>query len=104
MEPIDYNPRDTMGIELRNDKTGEVYVGEYVDMRISRDTIPEGKFAYDCRHDDCGDWVTPATIENKTVIVNFSGVFITDTLIDFGEFDYVPVTEAYEFDEEEFTE
>ena len=93
MEPISYNPKETWSIELENDETGEVYEGEYIDMRLQMDTVPTGKFAYNCRHGDDGDWVTPATIEKGYVVVNFAGVFITEKEIQFPEGkDYIPVT------------
>jgi len=76
MKPIAYKKEDTTSEELIAED-GTVYVGEYTDMRIDRDTLPEGKFAYECRHGDEGDWVTPETIENR-VLINFAGTFITD--------------------------
>lgn len=60
----------------------EIYEGEFIDFRIDKDTIPEGKFMYHCRHDDDGDWVTPVTIEQR-VIVNFCGTLITNKKIEF---------------------
>lgn len=81
MLPIDYNTKQVdMVILLGTD--GTKYKGEYLDMRIDRKTVPDGKYAYDCRHDDNGDWVSPVTIE-KYVMVNFAGTFITDTPICF---------------------
>lgn len=72
---------------------GTVYKGEYTELRIKRDDLPEGKFAYSCRHGDLGDWVTPLTIE-KSVVVNFAGTFITDKEIVFPEGqDYIPLKE-----------
>lgn len=93
MKPIPYKPNEVWSIELKNDETGEIYEGEYIDMRLQMDTIPEGKFAYNCHHDDDGDWVSPATIEKGNVVVNFAGVFITAKEIQFPEGkDYIPVT------------
>lgn len=93
MKPIAYNPNNAMQIELINDDTKEHYIGEYIDMRINRDTIPEGKYAYNCRHDD-GDWVTPVTIEKGRILVNFAGTLIVDKPIEFPEGkDYICVTE-----------
>ena len=84
MEPIPYDKSQMMNVELVSEE-GTHYIGEYIDMRISRQSIPEGKYAYDCRHDDDGDWVTPVTIERYFVMVNFAGVFITDTPVIFPE-------------------
>lgn len=69
---------------------GTEYIGEFIDLRIKADTIPEGKFMYHCRHDDDGDWVTPVTIERK-VVVNFCGTLIMDTEIDFKGETYIPI-------------
>ena len=83
MKPIPYKKEETWSIELKNDDTGEIYEGEYIDMRLQMDTVPEGKFAYNCRHDDDGNWVDPVTIEKGGILVNFAGVFITGKEIKF---------------------
>ncbi len=49
----------------------------FVDLRIEKDTVPEGYYMYQIRHDDNGDF---ATIENQ-VIVNFAGTLITRTVL-----------------------
>ena len=93
MIPIPYNPNKTWKIELQNDETGEIYEGEYIDMRLQMNTIPEGKFAYNCRHGDDGNWVDPVTIESGRVMVNFAGVFIMDKPLVFPDGrDYICVT------------
>lgn len=93
MKPIPYNPKDMMIVELQNDLDGSIFEGEFLDMRIARDSIPEGKHAYDCRHDDDGNWIDPVTIENRIVRVNFCGTFITDKPIVFPDGkNYIPVT------------
>lgn len=93
MKPIMYKKSNTWSVEIKNDITGEIYEGEYIDMRIQMDSIPSGKHGYNCRHDDDGDWVTPVTIEKGGVMINFAGVFITETEIAFPEGqDYIPVT------------
>ena len=78
------------------DEDGHKYEGEFIDLRIDPETIPEGKYWYHCRHDDDGDWCTPVTIEPK-VIVNFCGTLITDEPIKFPETygDFVPLEEVY---------
>lgn len=94
MKPIAYNQEDTFDMTLANDETKEVYEGEYIDRRLVMSTIPEGKYGYNCRHDDDGDWVTPVTIERGNVMVNFAGVFIIDREIEFPEGkNYICVTE-----------
>ena len=52
MKPIAYNQKDLFDMTLINDETKEVYEGKYIDMRIDMSTIPEGKYGYNCRHDD----------------------------------------------------
>ncbi len=81
MIPIPYDPERMLSVEMIAEG-GRRFRGEYLDMRIDRRTVPRGKYAYDCRHDDSGDWVTPATIERR-VWVNFAGTFVTDEPIDF---------------------
>ncbi len=83
MTPIPYEPKHMVPVILIAED-GTEYCGEYVDMRIDRKTIPEGKYAYSCRHDDSGDWVTPATIE-RWAWVNFAGTFVTETPIDLSD-------------------
>ena len=85
MKPIAYNQKDAFDMTLINDETKEVYEGKYIDMRLDMSTIPEGKYGYNCRHDDDWDWVTPVMIERGNVMVNFAGVFIVDQEIKFPE-------------------
>jgi hypothetical protein len=53
--------------------------------------MPAGKHAYDTRESDMGGEI--GTIERGTVSVNFGGVFICDEEIDFGEDDYIDVSD-----------
>lgn len=78
--------------QLKSDIDGDIYEGDFICTRINMNTIPEGKFGYECRHDDYGNEDYPATIETGTVGVNFCGVLITDEEIIFPEGqDYIPV-------------
>lgn len=63
-------------------ENGKKYVGEYVDARVVRETVPTNLHVYECRHGDEDDWSTPITIEDR-VIVNFAGTFITKKPIKF---------------------
>ena len=58
---------------------GKEYEGFWSDIRVDRDTLPEGWKAYDIREsdgDDDGDgWL--ATVEENYVIVNHAGTFLT---------------------------
>ena len=49
---------------------------QFTDMRIDRDTVPEGKFMYEVAgDDDCGD--EPVRVK-KGILVNFFGTLISD--------------------------
>lgn len=93
MRPIPYKA-ESMGDVVLIGEGDTQYTGKYIDMRLDRATIPNGKYAYDCRHDDDGDWVTPVTIE-KRVVVNFAGTFVTSTPIEFlnEQHPYIPLKE-----------
>lgn len=58
-------------------------------LRIDRDTVPSGLFAYDIRHTDSDDGIA-GTIE-KSVFVNQMGTVITSEPLDFGERGYIPL-------------
>lgn len=64
---------------ITTDNYGEIhrYKGEIMDERIEENSIPSGKYMYQCRHSDYGDWCIPATIEPR-VVVNFCCTFISD--------------------------
>ena len=91
MKPITYKTGTIPVVKLIS-KDNVCYVGEYIDMRIERDSVPKNKYVYECRHGDDGDWVTPVTIEDH-VYVNFAGTFITDKPIVFPNPDdrYIPL-------------
>lgn len=55
----------------------------YTEDRIDRATVPKGLYIYDTRHNDNGDWVTPVTVEDKIVTVNFCGTLITKKPVTF---------------------
>ena len=77
--------RDKLKIRIKRQKG--VHEVEYYDgVRISRDTIPAGKHAYQTRHSD-KDCCQPVTIlpENAAVIVNFCGTIVTDYPLDVKE-------------------
>jgi hypothetical protein len=72
--PVSLRPRNAMeeGFEEA------IVRGEpslFTPTRIKRDTVPEGYYVYDLRHDD-EDWGEVATIE-KRVVVNHYGTVIT---------------------------
>lgn len=47
----------------------------FVDLRIDRNTIPEGYYMYEVRHTD-NDWGEPAEI-GEWILVNFFGTLLT---------------------------
>ena len=58
---------------------GATYVGMFTDMRLDRETLPEGKFAYDCRHDDA-TWAELCQLQ-PFVLVNHAGTFVVNAPI-----------------------
>ena len=92
MKPVPYKSTNMDNVILIGEN-GIKYTGQYIDLRIDRTTIPEGLYAYDCRHGDDNDWVTPVTIETR-VVVNFAGTFITNIPIQFPKgCDYIPLAD-----------
>ncbi len=59
---------------------GRTYDGYYCDPKLDRNTLPEGWYAYDIRHDDdgCGIFVT---LNSNCVLCNSAGTFFTQTSI-----------------------
>ena len=49
---------------------------EFYDVRIDRETVPEGKYIYEVRHTD-EDWGEPCQIEAE-ILVNFFGTLVCD--------------------------
>lgn len=81
-EEIKHMLRNFEAVEKTRKKNKKVFKGQFVDLRVSADTIPEGKYMYHTRHSDNGDWCVPVTIE-PNVLVNFCGTIITDEKIEF---------------------
>ncbi len=71
---FDYNEesKSPLTIVLGN---GKKIHGEFIDVRIAADTIPEGKQWYHLRHSDC-DGGDIASVRRGCVSVNFFGTFI----------------------------
>ena len=55
---------------------GTTYTGMFTDTRLDRETLPEGKFAYDCRHDDAS-WAELCQLQ-PFVLVNHAGTFVVN--------------------------
>ena len=70
----DYKKEDArpMCLVLEN---GLAVEGEFIDLRISVETLPQGKTWYHLRHADDDD-TGPATVKNGCVAVNFFGTLI----------------------------
>ena len=66
--------------------------GYFFGDRIAPETVPQGKYRYECRHSDSVLFGKPVTIEER-VTVNFSGTLITGVKLSFpDERDkYIPV-------------
>lgn len=55
--------------------------GFFTSLRVNRDTLPEGWYAYDIRHTDTGAF---GTLEPH-VWADHMGTLVTQTKVDFGE-------------------
>lgn len=49
---------------------------EFYDIRIDEESVPEGKYFYEVRHDE-EDWGFPCQIK-KRILTNFYGTVISD--------------------------
>ena len=73
-----YADSDFPPLEI-NLENGVTYTGMFTDMRLDRETLPEGKFAYDCRHDD-ETWGELCQLQ-PFVLVNHAGTFVVNAPI-----------------------
>lgn len=71
-----------MSISIRPKRSKEwtTYEGIFNDIRLDKDTLPEGYYAYDIRGNDYGE---PFGALEKSVVVNFEGTFVTKQKVDF---------------------
>lgn len=53
--------------------------GEFIDLRITAETLPSNKEWYQIRHSD-DDGSEPASLKRGCVVVNFFGTFICDPI------------------------
>lgn len=60
-------------------KDGKSINGEFIDQRISVESLPEGKKWYHIRHCD-EDCTKPASLKKGCVSVNFFGTFICNPI------------------------
>lgn len=74
----DYNrtSKTRMSITLEN---GVKVEGEFLELRISVDTIPDNKEWYQIRHSD-EDWIEPVSLKRGGIMVNFMGTFICNPI------------------------
>ncbi len=86
----DYRKEDTrlMRLNLVNGMTVE---GKFIDLRISVETLPQGKTWYHLRHADNDD-TGPATVKNGCVAVNFFGTLICEPVNGIGNNEEVAIT------------
>ncbi len=71
---------------------GKEYKGYFANIRIDRDSAPNGWFVYDIRHDDDGG--DPCEIRNGYIAVNHFGTFYTR--------DKLPLNESESLCDDEF--
>ena len=74
----DYYKEDRVPMRL-DLEGGKTVTGEFLEMRITAATIPEGMQWYQLRHFD-DDWTTPASLKHGCVAVNFLGTFICEPI------------------------
>ena len=75
--PLKSSSKEYITIVLEDDSE---YTGEFSSLRIDRDTIPEGKYAYDLRDSD-GCTGDVCQVKNY-ILVNHFGTMVTDTPIE----------------------
>jgi hypothetical protein len=80
-------------IDVRDKKMAEVEVkgriALFTELRVDKDTIPDGMYCYDLRHGD--DEGMPCTMEQNVAVNYFVAVIVTAPF-DFGNEDYMPVS------------
>ena len=72
----------SIGVRPKRSKEWTIYEGIFNDIRLDKDTLPEGYYAYDIRGNDYGEPLPFWTLE-KSVVVNFEGTFVTKQKVDF---------------------
>lgn len=80
---FDYNKEEKQAVSLVLEN-GTKVEGEFIDLRISTETLPAGKQWYQVRHCD-DDWGEPASLKRGCVTVNFYGTVICDPIEDMDE-------------------
>ena len=88
---FDYNKehKTSMSLVLENGISVE---GEFIDLRITVDTLPTGKQWYQIRHCD-DDGSEHASLKRGCVVVNFFGTFICDPIDEMKDGDELEITE-----------
>lgn len=88
---FDYNKesKTPMSLVLENGISVE---GEFVDLRITVDTLPKGKQWYQIRHCD-DDGSEPASLKRGCVAVNFFGTFVCDPIAGMKDGDELEIME-----------
>ena len=66
--------------------------GEFIDLRVSKESIPAGKEWYQIRYSD-DDETEPASLKRGCVAVNFLGTLICDSIEDMQLGDELEITE-----------
>lgn len=70
----DYNTENRVPVRLVLEG-GSSLTGEFLDVRVTVDTLPAGQQWYQVRHFD-DDWSRPASLKYGCVAVNFLGTVI----------------------------
>ena len=69
-----HNDNENFEISIKSE--GKEYVGHFANVRVDRDTLPDGWYAYDLRHGDENDGEI-CEIKNGYINVNHFGTFYT---------------------------
>lgn len=83
IEPITFWFDEHPEGNYRDEETGVkgFLVEDHIGIDLVREAAGEGLYVYALRHGD--DWCEPSSIENKEVVVNFYGYFVTDQPLDY---------------------
>lgn len=77
------------------------YTVLFSDLRIDRESVPEGAYAYDIRHCDEG-WGEAVEIK-EFVLVNHMGTILSNKPIDLGDDGYLILEKDFEYLDERMT-
>lgn len=69
----------SISVRSKRSKEWTTYEGIFNDIRLDKNTLPEGYYAYDIRGNDYGEPLPYSSLE-RSVVVNFEGTFVTQKI------------------------